>query len=107
MGAVYEGRAIATGRRVAVKVITADVLKSPNLVARFEVEARAAGGIESQHIAQVIDSGRDGENGPPYIVMEYLAGEDLYQAIRRLGPLPVGLVLRIMAQVCFGIDKAH
>ncbi len=107
MGAVYEGRAVATGRRVAVKVITADVVKSPNLVARFEVEARAAGTIESQHIAQIIDSGRDGENGPPYLVMEYLAGEDLYQALRRLGPLPVGLVLRIMAQVCLGIDKAH
>ena len=57
MGAVYEARHTGTGRRVAVKLITAELLKAPGLVERFEVEARAAGGIESQHIAQVLDAG--------------------------------------------------
>jgi eukaryotic-like serine/threonine-protein kinase len=106
MGAVYEGRHTGTGRRVAVKVITADLAKSPGLVQRFEVEARAGGGIDSQYIAQVLDTGTS-DTGAPYIVMEYLVGEDLYQLISRVAPLPTDLALRITAQACLGLEKAH
>jgi serine/threonine-protein kinase len=106
MGAVYEARHTGTGRRVAVKVITADLTKSPGLVARFEVEARAGGTIDSQHIAQVLDTGHH-TDGAPYIVMEYLVGEDLYQLIARIAPVPVELAMRIVAQACLGLEKAH
>jgi formylglycine-generating enzyme required for sulfatase activity/serine/threonine protein kinase len=107
MGAVYEARHTATGRRVAVKVINADVVKNPELIARFEVEAKAAGSIESRHIAQVLDAGNDEGLGAPYLVMEYLVGENLHRALGRLGALPVDLALRIAAQACIGLDKAH
>jgi serine/threonine-protein kinase len=106
MGAVYEARHTGTGRRVAVKVITSDLAKTPGLVQRFEVEARAGGGVDSQYIAQVLDTGAD-ETGAPYIVMEYLVGEDLFQLISRISPLPVQLALRILAQACLGLEKAH
>src|SRR5580692_11238277 len=59
MGAVYEARHTGTGRRVAIKVITADLAKDPQLVARFEREALAAGAIDSEHIVQVFDVGTD------------------------------------------------
>src|SRR6185369_3132814 len=69
--------------------------------------AMASGAIESQYIAQVLDTGVDPATGSPYTVMEMLVGEDLEQAIRRLGPLPPDLALRIAAQACLGLKKAH
>ncbi|HVY49802.1 MAG TPA: serine/threonine-protein kinase, partial [Minicystis sp.] len=108
MGAVYEGRHTGTDRRVAVKVITAGLEVRPAILARFEVEARAAGKIESRHIAQVFDVGKDeSKGGLPYLVMEYLVGEDVQQLIRRVGPLAPSLAVRIVAQACLGLEKAH
>jgi eukaryotic-like serine/threonine-protein kinase len=107
MGAVYEARHTGTGRRVAVKVITGDLGTDPELAARFELEARAAGAIESEHIAQVLDVGRDDARGAPFLVMEYLVGEDLGRVFERLGPLPPDLVLRIGVQACIGLGMAH
>src|SRR5262245_60696636 len=98
MGEVYEARHTGTGRRVAVKVITGELARDPELAARFEIEARAAGAIESEHIAQVLDVGRDQARGAPFLVMEYLVGEDLGALFERLGPLPPDLALRIGAQ---------
>ncbi|MFT3768889.1 MAG: protein kinase [Minicystis sp.] len=105
MGAVYEARHTGTGRRVAIKVITGPI--DPELVARFEIEARAAGAIESEHIAQVLDVGRDEALGAPFLVMEFLLGEDLLHLFSRLGPIPADLALRIGAQACLGLARAH
>jgi eukaryotic-like serine/threonine-protein kinase len=108
MGAVYEARHLGTGRRVAVKVIVSEALmKNSDMVARFQREARAAGSIESQHIAHILDTGFDRENGYPYMVMEYLQGEDVSQAIARLGPIHPDLALRIVGQACIGLQRAH
>ncbi len=90
MGAVYEARHTGTGRRVAIKVITGDFASKPDLAARFEIEARAAGAIESEHIAQVLDVGRDPLHGAPYLVMEFLVGEDLDHLFEREGNRVVG-----------------
>jgi len=105
MGSVYEARHAQTGRRVAVKVIGAEHATDPNLVRRFEIEARATGEIESQHIAQVLDVGV--EKGTPFLVMEFLQGEDLDQLLDRLGTMPPETAVRIVSQACLGLDKAH
>jgi eukaryotic-like serine/threonine-protein kinase len=107
MGTVYEARHTATGRRVAVKVISSEIGEIPNVVARFEAEAKAAGAIESQHIAQVLDAGKDEATGTPFLAMEFLVGEDLGHVLKREGPLGVDLALRIVAQACVGLAKAH
>src|SRR4051812_22439069 len=107
MGAVYEGRHTGTGRRVAIKVITGELAKNPDLVARFEIEARAAGAIESEHIAQVLDVGVDEAQGAPFLAMELLEGEDLHHLFGRLGAIPTDLALRIGVQACLGLEKAH
>jgi eukaryotic-like serine/threonine-protein kinase len=109
MGAVYEARHLGTGRRVAVKVILNEdgLPKHVDVLARFQREARAAGAIESMHITQVLDTGIDADAGHPYLVMEYLAGEDLHQTLERLGPLAPDLALRIAFQACLGLAKAH
>ncbi|WP_437894147.1 protein kinase domain-containing protein [Sorangium sp. So ce124] len=106
MGAVYEARHAGTGRRVAVKVILGQAADD-ELVRRFQREARAVGAVESEHIAQVFDTGRDRETGAPYIAMEFLEGEDVQALIERLGPLPVDLALRIGLQASLGLERAH
>jgi serine/threonine-protein kinase len=108
MGAVYEARHSGTGRRCAVKVIAGEALaKSADIVSRFQREAMASGAIESQYIAHVTDTGVDPQSGSPYIVMDLLLGEDVDQAVRRLGPLPPEVALRVAAQACLGLQKAH
>src|SRR5260370_40332890 len=101
MGAVYEARHLGTGRRVAVKVILSEAMqKSRDALARFQREARVTGAIESNHIAQVLDTGVDSRSGHPYLVMEYLSGQALQRTIRTLGPLRPELAPRIAAQAC-------
>jgi serine/threonine-protein kinase len=108
MGAVFEARHRGTGRRVAVKVIAAASLaKNQEVVARFQREAMASGAIESQYIAQVLDTGIDPPTGSPYTVMELLTGEDLQQAMQRMGALTPDAALRVAAQACLGLRKAH
>jgi serine/threonine-protein kinase len=108
MGAVYDARNEATHRRVALKMISAGPHSSdPASVARFEREARAAGVIDTPHIAQVLDAGVDATTGRPFLVMEYLAGEDAQRLLSRLGPLPPALALRIAAQAAVGLARAH
>jgi serine/threonine-protein kinase len=108
MGQVFQAEHAATGRRVAVKVISSpDIVRDQTIVARFQREARAAGAIDTQHITQVLDAGVDQETGLPFLVMEFLTGEDLQQLIKRLGPLAPDLALRVVAQACLGLQKAH
>jgi serine/threonine-protein kinase len=107
MGSVYEARHVGTGRRLALKTITGEYARSPSLIQRFEIEAKAAGAIESQHIAHVLDVGVDKSSNTPYLVMEFLVGETLEQHLRRLRALPSELSLRIAAQACLGLAKAH
>ncbi len=108
MGAVYEARHKGTGRRVAVKLIAgASLQRNAEVVARFQREAMASGAIESQHIAQILDTGVDPTTGSPYTVMELLSGEDLEQALARVGPVAPDVALRITAQACQGLRKAH
>src|SRR5262249_24458096 len=53
------------------------------------------------------DAGTDAETCLPFLVMEYLEGEDVQHLIKRLGPLSPDLALRIVAQACLGLDRAH
>ena len=106
MGSVYEATS-ADGARVALKVITAETARNAVLVGRFEREARATMTIDTPHIVRVLDAGTDGPTGLPFLVMEYLEGEDVSHLIKRLGPLPPELALRMVAQACLGLQAAH
>jgi len=107
MGAVYEAEHLGMGRRVAVKIILArDLQKKRAHIKRFHREARAAGSVDSRHIAQVLDTGTL-EDGRPYMVMELLVGEDFGQLLRRIGPLAPEVATAVVAQACRGLAKAH
>jgi len=106
MGAVYEARHVRTQRRVAIKVIKEEAKLDPGVVERFHREARAAGAIESEHITEVLDSGVDAGDSP-YLVMEFLSGEDLDAALKRVGPMKPDVAARIVAQMLMGLERAH
>src|SRR4051794_331215 len=76
MGCVYLGENTAIGRRVAVKVMHAEIAYQSTLRDRFEREARAAARIRSAHVVEVLDLA-ECSDGLRYIVMEYLEGESL------------------------------
>src|SRR5690606_39952439 len=76
MAAVYEAENIDIGKRVAVKVLSAELISSRVVRERFIREARAAAAIHSPYICEVYDSGMYHER--PFLVMELLDGESLY-----------------------------
>jgi serine/threonine-protein kinase len=107
MGAVYEGEHVEIGKRVAIKVIEHEHSKSEELAARFRREARAASAVESEHIVQVFDVGRDPELGL-FMVMELLSGEDVLSRLEKSGgKLPVEEATTILLQTARALTKAH
>jgi serine/threonine protein kinase len=107
MGAVYEARHLRTRKRCAVKLLRAPELSGDGeIVRRFFREARAAGLIECEHVVSALDSGVD-ESGQAYYVMEYLSGEDLSQALDRLGLLTTSAAIKVAAQAARGLASAH
>ncbi len=112
MGAVYEAVDDRTGMRVAVKLLHAGVVGSTtddaaSRIERFQREAKVAASIDSKHVAKVIDWGTDNNDGGPFMVMELLEGEDLQRVFKRIDVLPPEVALRIAAQACEGLVKAH
>ncbi len=106
MGVVCVGTHLALGQRVAIKVLAAHVLGNEMAVARFEREARMSASLAHEHVVRVFDFGRT-ESGAPFLVMEFLEGEDLAARIERDGPLPVAEALELLAEACEGLAEAH
>ena len=84
MGAVYEARHARLARRFAIKFLLAEFAANREVLRRFENEAKAAGGLEHPNLAAVTDFGR-ADDGSPYLVMEFLEGEDCAKLLRRQG----------------------
>jgi len=107
MGAVYEGVHEAIERRVAIKVLHAELARRQDIATRFFNEARAVNRIDHPGLVQVSDYGQL-PDGMAYIVMEFLKGETLGQRIKRVGGrLPSGDVIRIGRQVASALAAAH
>src|SRR5690242_13474006 len=106
MGAVWEGVHEHLGTRVAVKFIDSEHAGSDDVRQRFVNEARAAARLRSKHVVQIYDQGV-GDDGRPYIVMEFLAGEPLDSRLERQGRLSPEETARIVLHVCRALAKAH
>jgi eukaryotic-like serine/threonine-protein kinase len=106
MAAVYEAEHLALQKRVAIKVLAAELTASKVVSERFFREARAAASVRSPHIVDVYDSGRL-EDGRPFIVMELLVGESLYDRMARVRILSNADTARIMGDCAKGLAKAH
>ena len=106
MGVVVAAMHEQLRQRVAIKMLLPEAKASPNAVARFLREARAAAAIHGEHVARVLDVGELAE-GAPYIVLEYLEGEDLARVLRDGGPLSVEVAVGYVLQACEAIAEAH
>lgn len=81
MARVYKAQDTVIGRIVAVKILTEEGCADPDAKSRFLQEARLAGNIAHDNIISIYDFGED-EQGRPFMVMEFLRGEDLRHAIK-------------------------
>jgi serine/threonine protein kinase len=106
MGVVVAALHIALDERVAIKFLLPEALTNAEAVARFAREARAAVKIKSQHVARVIDVGTL-ETGAPYMVMEFLKGQDLSNHLRSNGALPIADAVDYVLQACEALAEAH
>jgi serine/threonine-protein kinase len=108
MGAVYLAVHTLIERKLAIKILSQDFARKPDLVQRFLQEARAAARIGHENIVAVTDFGET-TSGSVYIVMEYLEGCDLAQAIRAAAPgtMPLPRVRHIVLQICRALYAAH
>jgi serine/threonine-protein kinase len=106
MAAVYEAEHVNIGKRVAIKVLSAELTNSTVVIERFFREARAAASVRSPYIVEVYDSGRL-EDGRPFIAMELLEGESLYDRMARVRLIDKQTTVRIIGQVAKGLVKAH
>lgn len=102
MGILYLARDPALNRLVAIKVLR---VSEPELLERFEREARSAASLKHHNIVTIYDVGED--HGSPFIAMEYVEGETLGELIRRKAPLTIDRKLELMLELCDGLGYAH
>jgi eukaryotic-like serine/threonine-protein kinase len=105
MSSVYRAHDRVLERTVAIKVLHERLAAQSDVVDRFRREAKLVAGLSHQNIVAVIDRGEDG--GRPFIVFEYISGENLKQLVVRTGPLPVDQALELAIQVARGLAFAH
>jgi serine/threonine protein kinase len=106
MGTVWLGQHVGLGTRVAIKFIRPQFAERAAARRRFEIEARAAASVDSKHAVKVYDYGVT-DAGLPYIVMEYLEGESLSEALIRRGPFPTDESAKVIRQAARALVKAH
>ncbi|HEX9296239.1 MAG TPA: serine/threonine-protein kinase [Polyangiaceae bacterium] len=106
MGVVVLVQHIELGQRMAIKLMTPGVNHDPQAAIRFLREARAAAGLQSEHVVRIFDVGTL-DSGAPYMVMELLRGEDLSQLLSNVGRLAVSEAVDYVLQACHAIAEAH
>jgi serine/threonine-protein kinase len=105
MGRVVAATHLGLEQQVAIKFLHASAMRNPEVVERFQREAKVAAKVSSEHIARVTDVGT--VNNVPYIVMEHLEGSDLGDLIEREGKLPIEEACEITLQACEALAEVH
>jgi serine/threonine-protein kinase len=105
MGAVYRGRDSVLDREVAIKVMSADFAADETSRPRFYREARSAAKLQHRNIVTIFEFGEEDET--PFIVMEFLRGQDLSKRMRAMPPLTLEQKIDVIAELCTGLHFAH
>ncbi|HEU4534662.1 MAG TPA: protein kinase [Polyangiaceae bacterium] len=106
MGVVVAATHELLRERVAVKLLSPERTLDKSFVRRFLSEARATVKLRSEHVARVFDVGTL-DDGTPFIVMEYLEGEDLACHLHERGPIAPPQAVDYVLQACAGLAEAH
>jgi serine/threonine protein kinase len=105
MGRVYLAEHPAIGSRVAIKVLSEECTRHPELLDRFFAEAKAVNLIRHENIVSTLDLAVL-PDGRPYIVMEFIDGHTLAHHVRNTHA-PLGGVAQVMGEVLSGLAAAH
>ena len=105
MATIFRALDTQLGREVAVKLLRPEYLRDPDFSSRFRQEAQNAASLSHPNVVTVYDYGEDPSG--PFIVMEYVDGEDLATILRRNGALPPTQAARIAAAVARALAASH
>src|SRR5277367_2440637 len=105
MGAVYQAEHTHMRKRLAVKVLHPEMSKLPEVVARFEREARAAAHIDRPNVAAATDFGKL-DDGSFFLVLEFVEGRSLREVISD-GRVELGRALHVVRQIASALGRAH
>jgi tRNA A-37 threonylcarbamoyl transferase component Bud32 len=106
MGRVYRAHHLTLDRPVVLKMLHRAYSADPQIVQRFQREARAASRLDHPNSIAVLDFG-ESEDGTLFMAMEFLAGQDLGHVVADEFPLPEARIIRIGAQVLSALAEAH
>ncbi|HVV48638.1 MAG TPA: serine/threonine-protein kinase [Polyangia bacterium] len=106
MGAVYQAEHALIEKRVALKILFADLTRRPDLVMRFLQEAKSASRIGQENVIDISDFGQS-PDGLVYIAMEFLEGEDLGRTLKAEKHLPWLRARPILMQITKALRAAH
>jgi predicted ATPase len=104
MGEVYRARDTRLDREVAIKTLSLERGSQPEVLSRFEQEARAACALNHPNIVTIYELGH--VNGTPYLAMELVTGETVRELLAS-GPIPFRKAVAIAAQIADALAKAH
>src|SRR5205814_5047629 len=104
MGIVWKARQTSLKREVALKMIRAGALASPEEVQRFLREAEAAANLQHPNIVAIHEVGE--HDAQHYFTMDYVAGRDLGALVKN-GPLAARLAARYVKIIAEAIHFAH
>src|SRR5579884_394249 len=105
MGAVYLAEEAVTGRRVALKVLGAELARDERFRQRFLRESQVASSLDHPNVVATVAAGE--EEGLLFLAMEYVEGSDLRELLRREGRLDPRRALDLVAQAAQALDAAH
>jgi serine/threonine-protein kinase len=106
MAEVFAAEHLNLHHTVAIKFLSPRAGLSPEIVARFLQEARAAVRLSSEHVTRVLDMGTL-DSGLPYIVMEHLQGQDFQHLIETRGAFSISETVASVVQACAALAEAH
>lgn len=106
MGTVYAAEHEAIEKRVALKVLHREYSANPDVLDRFKQEAISASRIKHPNVIDVFDFGQL-EDGSCFIAMEFLEGQDLGDALSKVGAFDPEEAIRIALQICRALGLAH